>query len=95
MIFLVVTGAAVAVGVLLGGRLSGLGEVELRRAWLFYVAVFLQIVAFPSGVLPWSIDDRLARVLWLSSYACLVAAAAANRSLRGAPIVAVGMLLIS
>lgn len=93
MVFLVVTAAAVALGLLLGGRLSAIAEVNVRAIWLFYVAILIQIVAFPSGVLPWSIGDGTARVLWLVSYACLGAAAVANRRLRGAPVVALGMLL--
>lgn len=93
MVFLVVIAAAVALGLLLGGRLGAMAEVNVRAIWLFYLAILIQIIAFPSGVLPWSIDDGAARVLWLASYACLGAAAVANRRLAGAPVVALGMLL--
>jgi uncharacterized protein DUF5317 len=93
MVFLPVIAAAVALGLLLGGRLSAIAEVNVRAIGLFYVAILIQIVAFPSGALPWSIGDGTARVLWLVSYACLGAAAVANRQLRGAPVVALGMLL--
>ncbi len=93
MVFLVVCAAAVALGLLLGGRLSTLAGLRLRAVWLFYVAVGLQIVAFPSGVLPWSMGDVAARILWVASYACLGAAVAGNYRLRGALVVALGMLM--
>lgn len=66
---------------------------QLRAVWLFYLAIGLQIAAFPSGVLPWRMDDGTATVLWLVSFGCLCGAAALNLRLRGAPIVALGMLL--
>jgi hypothetical protein len=93
MVLLVVTAAAVVLGLALGGRLSAIAEVKIRAIWLFYLAIVIQIVAFPSGVLPWSIGDGTARVLWLLSYGCLGAAAVANRRLRGAPVAALGMVL--
>jgi hypothetical protein len=92
MVFLVVMAAAVALGLLLGGRVSALAEVKLHAVWLVYLAVALQLAAFPSGVLPWSTGDVAARVLWLASYACLAVAIFANFRLSGAPIVGLGML---
>jgi hypothetical protein len=93
MVFLLVTAAALLLGLLLGGRLSALADLRLRAVWLFYIAIALQIVAFPSGVLPWHMGDVPARVLWLISYACVGAAALLNRRVAGAPVVALGMLL--
>jgi hypothetical protein len=91
MVFFVVTALAVVVGLLLGGKLGALASLNLRVLWLFYAALGLQVVAFPSGVLPWSVGDVTARVLWLLSYGCLAAAAAANYRIRGALVVALGM----
>jgi hypothetical protein len=91
MVYVVVTAAAVALGLLLGGRLGALAELKLRAIWLFYAALGMQVVAFPSGVLPWSIGDVTARILWLGSYACLAGAAVLNHRLRGALVVALGM----
>ena len=91
MVFFFVTAVAVVAGLLLGGKVGKLANLDLRLIWLFYVALGLQVVAFPSGVLPWTVGDVTARVLWLVSYACLTAAAAANYRIRGALIVALGM----
>ena len=86
---------AVAVGLvlgrLLGGRVAALGTLRIRAAWLFYVAIGLQVAGYPSGVLPWSIGDSLATGLWLVSYVVLIAAVAVNVRLRGAAVVGLGM----
>lgn len=92
MVLLVVTAVALALAFVLGGRFSRLAEVNLRAVWLFYVAIGLQIAAFPSGVLPWRMGDGAATVLWLVSFGCLCAAATLNYRLRGAAVVGVGML---
>ena len=85
--------AAVALGLLLGGKVSRLAELHLRRWWLFFVAIALQVVAFPVGVLPWSTDERVATTLWLASYALLIVAAVLNARIKGVPIVALGMCM--
>jgi hypothetical protein len=82
----------VALGRLLGGRVSALAVLPIRAPWLFYAAIGAQIVGYPSGVLPWSIGDSLATGLWLLSYALLIAAVAVNVRLPGAGIVGLGML---
>jgi hypothetical protein len=91
-----VLGLAVLVGLalgrLLGGRASALASIPIRAPWLFYAAVGVQIVGYPSGILPWSIADSLATGLWLLSYALLIAAVAANVRLPGAAVVGLGML---
>jgi hypothetical protein len=85
----VVTG--IAVGLICGGRFSALAGIKLRRIGLVYAALGLQVVAFPSGRLPWSTPDSAARILWLCSYALLLAFVVTNRSLRGIPVIAAGM----
>ena len=60
MVLLLAVGLGVLAGWALGGRLSRLADLRLRAIWLFYVAIGLQIVAFPSQTLPWSVGDRLA-----------------------------------
>jgi hypothetical protein len=82
---------AVAVGTLLGGRLSDLADFRLRAAWLVVVAIAMQAVAFPSGVLPWHTGDAVATLLWVASYGFLVAATVANLHIRGMDFVTVGM----
>jgi hypothetical protein len=84
---------AVGIGLLLGGRLGRLGEIELRVPWLFLAAIAIQVVAFPLDFLPWRMEETAASVLWVASYALLVVAAVLNRRITGVPIVAVGMLL--
>jgi hypothetical protein len=79
-------------GRLLGGRVSALAAIPIRAPWLFYAAVGLQIVGYPSGILPWSIGDALATGLWLASYALLIAAVVVNVRVPGAGIVGLGML---
>ena len=91
MVLLLAVGLGIAVGWALGGRLSRLADLRLRAMWLFYTAIGLQIVAFPSQTLPWSVGDRLAIGLWLASYGCLVVAAACNLRVKGAAIVGLGM----
>jgi hypothetical protein len=79
-------------GRLLGGRVSALASIPIRAPWLFYAAVAVQIVGYPSGILPWSIGDSVATGLWLLSYGLLIAAVVVNARLPGAPIVGLGML---
>jgi len=76
----------------LGGRWSRLGNVRLRAVPLFYVALALQLGAFPTQRLPWRTPDKLAIVLWLASYLVFGAALARNARIRGVPLVAIGML---
>jgi hypothetical protein len=91
MVFLDSVAAALVIGLLLGGNPAALGELRLRRLWLAYVAIALQVVAFPSGTLPWTTPDAVARGLWLVSYGLLIALIAANRRLPGIAVVGAGL----
>ena len=91
MVLALAVGLGVVLGYLLGGRLSRLAVMPIRAPWLFYVAIGLQVAAFPSGALPWSIGNSLATGLWLLSYAVLVAGAAINLRLPGAAVMGLGM----
>ena len=93
MVFVDVVVLAVAVGLCLGGRLSRLATLELRAIALLYGAIGLQLAAFPAGVFPWAMNDVVARVLWMASYALLAAAAVMNRHIRGVTGVAAGIAL--
>jgi hypothetical protein len=84
---------ALALGLALGGRLGNLAQLRLRATWLFFLAITLQVVAFPFGFLPWSTDGTVATGLWLASYALLIVAAVVNARITGVPIVAAGMFL--
>jgi hypothetical protein len=92
MVFLDVVALGVALGLALGGSLARLGELQLRRVWLVFAAMALQVAAFPSG-LPWTTPDAAARALWLVSYALLIAAALSNRRIAGIRVMALGLAL--
>lgn len=77
---------------LLGGRWSRLGSLRLRAVWIFYVAIALQLVAFPVKVLPWHTSDRIGVVLWLISYAIFAAGVAGNFRMPGIPLIAMGLV---
>jgi hypothetical protein len=83
----------VLVGYLLGGRMSRIADVRLRAPWLFYVAIALQLLAFPSLFMPWHASESIATALSLGSYACLLAVFLLNLRLTGMPIAGAGMLL--
>jgi hypothetical protein len=91
MVFVDVVLVALVVGKLLGGRLGALADAEIKGTGLAFAAIVLQLIAFPSDVLPWQTPGSVARALWLISYALLILMLLRNRSLRGTPIVAVGL----
>jgi hypothetical protein len=77
---------------LLGGRWSRLGSLRMRAVWLFYVAIALQLIAFPVKVMPWHTSDRIGVVLWLVSYALFASAVAGNARMPGIPLIAAGLV---
>ena len=79
-------------GLALGGSFDRLADIKLRGSALFGIVLGVQIVAYPTGILPFAISDGLATALWLCSYGALVLLAVLNRKLRGFPIAAAGML---
>ena len=91
MVFIDVGVLGLAVGLLLGGRLGALADISIRGANLAFAAIVLQLIAFPSDVLPWTMPSSVARVLWLVSYALLIWMLHLNIRLRGTPLVAAGL----
>src|SRR5205823_12669105 len=81
MVFLDVVVVALLTGKLAGGSLGTLADIPIRGTRLAFAAIALQVVAFPSGVLPWGMPSAAARVLWLVSYALLLAMLLRNRRL--------------
>jgi len=73
MVFVDVALVALVLGRLLGGRLSALADVRIRRTALAFAAIGIQLVAFPVDPLPWSTPSSVAGALWLVSYVLLVA----------------------
>jgi Family of unknown function (DUF5317) len=84
--------AGFALAPILGGRWSRIGTLRVRIVWLFYVAIALQLVAFPVKVLPWHTSDRIGVVLWLISYGLFSAGVAANVRIPGIPFIAAGLV---
>jgi len=75
-----------------GGRWRRLGAMRVRFLWIFYVAIALQIAAFPVKALPWRTPDRIGVVLWLCSYGLFAIGVAGNFRVPGVPLIAVGLL---
>jgi hypothetical protein len=78
------------VGLLLGGSPRRLADLRVRFLWLAYVAIALQVAAFPSGVLPWLMPEAAASALWLASYVALGALIVANRRISGLAMIGIG-----
>jgi hypothetical protein len=79
------------VGRILGGRFSALADIPIAGKTLVFAAIGIQMVAFPWSFLPWTTPTSVAKLLWLISFALLIAMLVMNRRLRGAPIVAAGL----
>jgi hypothetical protein len=81
------------VALALRGDVRPLASLSVRRPSLFYVALAVQIAAFPFGPLPWHVAASTAAWLWVGSYAILLAAALSNIRTPGVPVVTAGMLM--
>jgi len=92
MVYVPLLAVAVLTGLALGGRLRALASIRLRAMWLFYLAIALQLVAFPPGFFPFETGDGVSRAVWLASYGCLLVAGALNLRLRGVVLVLAGMV---
>src|SRR5438105_14570261 len=75
---------------LLGGRWSRIGKLRLRLVWLFYVAIAVQLIAFPVKAMPWHTSDRIGIVLWLCSYRLFATGVAGNVRIAGIPPIRAG-----
>ena len=84
--------AGLVIAPLLGGRWGRLADLRLRLPAVFYVAIALQLVAFPFSTMPWRTPDPVAIVLWLASYGLFAIGTGCNIRLPGVPLVAVGMV---
>lgn len=84
--------AGLVLAPIFGGRWNRLAKLRLRVVWLFYVAIAMQLVAFPVKVLPWHTSDRIGVVLWLISYGVFCAAIACNFRIPGIPLIALGLV---
>ena len=92
MVFLDVAVVGLVVGRLLGGRVRALADTKIVATWLVFIAIGLQMIAFPWSFLPWTTPSTVARAIWLVSFALLVVMLVLNRALRGAMVVAAGLV---
>jgi Family of unknown function (DUF5317) len=92
VVFVDVVLVALLAGKLLGGKLATLADTPIKGMRFAFVAIALQIVAFPSGVFPWETPASVARPLWLVSYALLIAMLLLNTRLLGVRLLVLGLL---
>jgi hypothetical protein len=92
MVFVDVVLVALLAGKVLGGKLATLADMPITGMRLAFAAVALQVAAFPSGVLPWGTPSSVARVLWLVSYALLIAMLLRNMRFVGIRLLVLGLL---
>jgi hypothetical protein len=76
------------VGLLLGGRLAGLGDVRFRWAWLAVLGFAAQVVLFSDPVAA-RVGD-LGPSLYVASTALVFVAVLRNVAIRGMPLIAAG-----
>ena len=76
------------VGLLLGGRLAGLGDVRFRWAWLAVLGFAAQVVLFSDPVA--ARVGELGPSLYVASTALVFAAVLRNVAIRGMPLIAAG-----
>jgi hypothetical protein len=92
MVLLLAVVVGLACGLALGGRPGRLADLQLRGIPIFMIVVGCQLVIFPTGLFPWSIPDIVATVVAFATYGLLTVLAVLNRTIRGFPTAAVGML---
>jgi uncharacterized membrane protein YidH (DUF202 family) len=91
MVFLNVALVGLILGKVLGGRLSALADTQIAGKGLAFVAIGVQLVAFPLDFLPWTTPSSVSRSLWLVSFALLIVVLLLNRALPGVAILALGL----
>ncbi len=76
------------VGLLVGGRPAGLGDLRFRWSWLFMTGLAIQVVLFTDAVAERGGD--LGVPIYVGSTALVFAAVLANRAIPGMVVVALG-----
>jgi hypothetical protein len=93
LLFLVVAGAGIAVGLARGGTLGGLREPGVRSLRLGLACLAVQALVGAAVVRALGMPRTLGAVLLIGALAALVAVARANGQLPGVPLLALGLLL--
>jgi Family of unknown function (DUF5317) len=93
LLFLVVAGAGVAVGLARGGRLRALREPGVRAVWLGLACLAVQALVVVLPLRAVGLPPVLGAVLLLAAMATLLGVARPNARLPGVPLLALGLLL--
>jgi Family of unknown function (DUF5317) len=93
LLFLLVAGAGIAVGLARGGALSGLREPGVRALRLGLAALAVQALVVVLPLRAVGLPLATGAVLLLAALATLLGVARANGRLPGVPLVALGLLL--
>jgi hypothetical protein len=93
MVMLYAVPVAILLGYLRGGRLTNLNNIELKAAWLVFVALVIQMLIFPIGLGDPFIhpDTGLTEYLHIGSYVLLALFVALNWSQWGILLMGLGM----
>jgi hypothetical protein len=84
---------AIVVGLVAGGRLTRLKELDLRALWLFVVAAAVQVGLMVAGARGWVQFAGIGPGLVVASFALVLAGLWANRRLPGAWVAGIGVFL--
>ena len=82
--------AGLLIGAVVGGRPSGLADLQFRWAGLMLAGLLIQVVLFSDQVTSWI--GAAGPPIYVVSTAMVVAAVVANRAIVGMPVVAVGAI---
>jgi hypothetical protein len=93
LLFLVVAGAGVAVGLARGGRLRARREPGVRTVWLGLACLAVQALVVVLPLRAVGLPPVLGAVLLLAAMATLLGVARPNARLPGVPLLALGLLL--
>ena len=80
--------AGLLAGLVLGGRLEGLGSIRFRWAWVFLLGLAVQLVLFSDAVTAWI--GAAGMPIYVLSTLAVAVAVAANFRIRGMPLVLAG-----
>jgi hypothetical protein len=93
LLFLLVAGAGIAIGLARGGALSGLREPEVKAVRLGLAALAVQALVVVLPLRAVGLPLGAGAVLLLAALATLLGVARANGRLPGVPLLALGLLL--
>jgi hypothetical protein len=84
---------AIVVGLIAGGRLGRLKDLDLRAPWVFVVAALLQGAVMALGARGWPLAARIGGPTHVLTFVILLLGLVMNRHLKGMWVVSAGVLL--